>query len=191
MDVLWSMRALVATTIAVGLAAGALLVGGRDAQPGAVLREAPYRSRAVVAGWIRLHIPASWSVRGATGGTVVATPIAPGWSRAVSLTAAPFPLAHDLGHHKSSPSIPAGSYQLWISGSRQSRRGTRPGAVPLTVHLDDRVVRPPPGVGIQFARTREIGDRVITAVVSMDREADVDAALAEANRILRTLRMVE
>jgi hypothetical protein len=185
------MRALVATAIAVGVVAGVLLAGGRDAQPAAGLRDAAPSSQDVGVRWIRLRIPASWSVRGATGGTVVATPIAPGWSRAVSLTAAPFELAHDLGHHESSPSIPAGSYQLWISGSRQSRRGTRAGAAPLSVHSGDRVVPPPPGVGIQFARTGEIGDRVITAVVRMDRKADVDAALAEANRILRTLRMVE
>jgi hypothetical protein len=181
------MRRLVATGIAVGLAAGALLAGGEKAEPVAEQQGVV----SAVAGWLRLRLPASWSVRGATGGTVVATPIAPGWSRAVSLTAAPFRLPDDLGQYQSTPSIPAGSYQLWISALRLSRGGTRPGAATPTVHPGDRVVRPPPGIGIQFARTLEAGDRVIRAVVSMDREADVDTALDEANRVLRTLRMIE
>jgi hypothetical protein len=181
------MRAVVATGIAVATVAGALLAGDEHGQPAAGQRG--FASARV--GWISLRTPASWSVRGATGGTVVATPIAPGWSRAVSLTAAPFRLADDLGRHQSSPAIPAGGYQLWISASRPTRRGTRPGAAPMTVYPGDRIAHPPPGVGIQFVRTHEIGDRVISAVVSMDREADVEAALKEANRILRTLRLVE
>lgn len=185
------MRALVATGIALAISAGALIAGSRNAQPAAQAGVRVSELRVLGSGWLRLRVPDSWSARGVTGGTVVATPIAPGWTRAVSLTVAPFALPQDLGRHETSPSIPARSYQIWVSALRSSRRGTPPGAAPMTVTRRDRAASPPPGVGIEFARTLEIGDRVIRAVVSMDREAGVDAALEDANRVLRTLCMIE
>lgn len=158
----------------------------------AIRRRPPERSRRFVcARWLCLRTPASWSARGAAGGTVVATPVAPGWSRAVSVTVAPFRLPDDLGQGETIPSIPPGNYQIWITATRRSRLGVPAAAVGLTVSRRDRTAWPPPGVGIEFARTRKLGDRVFRAVVSMDRNAEVDAALAEANRVLRTLRTVE
>jgi len=158
----------------------------------AVRRRPSERSgRSVCARWLCLRIPASWSARGATGGTVVATPVASGWSRSVSVTVAPFRLADGLGQRETIPSIPPGSYQIWITATRGSRVGVRPATVGLTASREDRTAWPPPGVGFEFARTRKLGDRVFRAVVSLDRYAEVDMALAEANGILRTLRTVE
>jgi hypothetical protein len=147
--------------------------------------------RTVETGWLRLRVPGDWSSQGQSGGTVVATPIAPGWSRAVSITAAPFSLSSDHGFSKSTPAIAPRSYQLWISATRSSRNGTKPGLVELQLAASDRVERPPTGVATQFLRTRRIGDRTVMAVLSTAHGADADQVLKTVNAILRTLRMVE
>lgn len=182
------MRLLAASVVALTLLVGAAFADGRPAvrhEQGGRLPVEP-----VTVGWLRLRVPPEWSVRGDTGGTVVATPVSSGWSRAVSVTAAPFELPVDLGRHQTAPSIPPRSYQVWIYASRLSRHGARPGSVRPTVSSSDQVA-PPPGVGIQFTRTLRLADRWITAVVSMDRDADVRAALEEANQVVRTLTMTE
>jgi hypothetical protein len=46
-------------------------------------------------------------------------------------------------------------------------------------------------VGIQFVQIRQLGDRTISATVSLAPDANVDRSLEEANAVLRTLRMIE
>lgn len=190
MDVLWSMRLLFAIVGAVAVTAGASAQHHAADSPaaGRVFRES---AMTVELDWLRVRIQYGWSVRGVSGGTVIATPIASGWSRTASLTVAPFPLPVDLGRYESSPAIPPGMYQIWIYATRRSRRGTRPGPVPTAISGRDRVAHPPPGVGTQFVQIRQLGDRTIGATVSLAPDANVDRSLEEANGVLRTLRMTE
>jgi hypothetical protein len=185
------MRVLV-TTAATCLIVAAVFDDRRRAAsvPPEAKSRARMNSEALRVDWLRLRVPRGWSVRAVSGGTVLATPVSSGWSREVWVAAAPFALPRTLDCEMS-VSIPAGKYYMWISGFRRSRHGTRPRAAVPTVSRRDRVSSPSPGVDAQFSRRLRVGDRVITAEVSMDRDADIDVALAEANRVLRTLRMID
>ncbi|MBA2569196.1 MAG: hypothetical protein H0V11_07610 [Actinobacteria bacterium] len=154
-----------------------------------VRRRADVRQN-VEAEWLRFRVPNSWSTRAVTGALSVATPVAAGWAKTVSVTTAPFDLPADLGYHEFSLTIPRRSFQLWLVGSRESRSDARR-PIDISLSLADRVERPPPGADLQFTRTVTTGDRRITATASLDRQADVSAVLGEVNRVLRTLEATE
>lgn len=177
-------RATIAAVAVLLVLAGAVAVVAR-------IDTASASQQSFTAEWLLVKIPGEWSARGATGSTVAAGVGMGRWSRAVSLTAAPFHLPEDLGQHETAPSIPRGEYQIFVSGFRASRHGTRRGPARLTVSEGDRVELPPPGVGVQLVRTRRIGDRTLTAVVSVDRHADLADAIRGANRVLDSLRMID
>lgn len=153
----------------------------------------PSDEHAVTAEWLRLTVPAKWSVRDAAASPVAGSHSAAEgrWSRAASITAAPFPLPDDLYGHKSVATIPEGSYQITVSAFRMSRNGASRGPVRLKLSTSDRVEPPPFGVGMQFVRKQKLGDRTFTAAISMDRSTDVEEGLNAANEVLEGLLTLE
>lgn len=169
-----------------GAAALAALGLAGEVSPLSAPGEERFEARTVNVGWLSLRVPLSWSVTGVQGSPVVATPIAPGWAKAVSLTAAPHGLPRGLGRRKAALRIPSGSYVLWISASRTSRK-SRGTSIPIRLRRGDRVA-PAPGAAHQFVRRARAGDVDLLATLSLGDDADLDNALGVANRVLRTVR---
>jgi hypothetical protein len=191
-SLMWVLLALLAGAMVIVAAYQLRNARGASSVPQEPATRATNDSKASTVGWLRVRVPAAWSLRSSPGAFVVATPVAPGWSRDVSFTTAPFELPADLGYYEAQPSIPSGNYQIWISALRETRAGAHRGPVRLVLTMNDRVASPlPPDVDVQFVRTKRIEDRMITATLSLDRKADLAAALRSANSILRTLEMIE